>query len=276
MDRSLLVALAVGVLQGVFEWLPVSSEGNIAVLLTAIGSSPGAAVSFALFLHAGTALSAAAYYRDELASALGTLPGWRPSSAFEERTAVVSFLGVATAVSGVVGVGVYLALLSVVSEFPGEILVAVIGLLLVVTGLLQRYANRVSVETTRPPSLVDALLIGGLQGLAVLPGVSRSGTTVSALLLRGHGGSTAFRLSFILSIPAALGGGLLGLLAQQGPPGTDLAAGGVALLAAALTGFVTIDALMRLVRRISFWALCVLLGGLAVAGGAALYSGLQW
>lgn len=276
MDRPLLVALVVGFLQGVFEWLPISSEGNIAILLTAIGTSPGAAVSFALFLHAGTALSAAVYYRHELVEALGTLPEWRPSSAFEERTAALSFLGVATAVSGAVGISAYLTLQAVISEFPGRALVAFIGLLLVVTGLLQRYADRVTVETTRSPSLVDALLIGGLQGLAILPGVSRSGTTVSALLLRGYEGSTAFRLSFILSIPASLGAGLLGLLGQQGTLGVDLVTGTTALLAAALTGFVTIDALMRLVRRISFWALCILLGGLAIVGSVVLHSGWHW
>lgn len=273
MDRALFVALVVGFLQGIFEWLPVSSEGNITILLTAIGTSPSAAVSLALFLHAGTALSATIYYRDELMDALGTLPDWRPSSAFEEQTALISFLGVATLVSGAIGVSVYLTLQAVIAEFPGELIVALIGLLLVVTGLLQRYADRVMVETTRSPSLVDALLIGVLQGLAILPGVSRSGTTVSALLLRGYEGSTAFRLSFMLSIPASLGGGLLGLLGRQGASGIDLVAGGTALLVAALTGLVTIDALMRLVRRISFWVLCILLGVLAIVGSLSLYSG---
>jgi len=276
MDRSLFVAIVVGFLQGVFEWLPISSEGNITILLTAIGTSPSAAVSFALFVHAGTALSAAVYYRDELVNELGTLPDWRPSSAFEERTAVLSFLGIATVVSGAVGIAVYLTLLAVVSEFPGGIIVAFIGLLLVITGLLQRYADRVTVERTRSPSLADAVLIGVLQGLSILPGVSRSGTTVSALLLRGYEGSTAFRLSFVLSIPAALGGGLLGFLGQQDPLGVDPVAGGTALVAAALTGFVTIDALMRLVRRVSFGTLCILLGGIAIAGSVTLYSGWHW
>jgi undecaprenyl-diphosphatase len=276
MDRSLFVALVLGVLQGIFEWLPISSEGNITILLTAIGTSPGVAVSFALFLHAGTALSATIYYRNELTSALGTLPDWRPTSAFEERTAVISFLGVATAVSGAVGISIYLTLRAFISEFPGGIVVTLVGLLLVVTGLLQRRADRAIVETTRSPSLVDAFLVGGLQGLAILPGVSRSGTTVSVLLLRGYEGPTAFRLSFMLSIPASLGGGLLGLLGQQGASGVGIVAGVTGLLVAALTGFVTIGGLMRLVRRVSFWALCVLLGAVAIAGSVTLYSGWYW
>ena len=66
MARSLVVAIVVGVLQGIFEWLPISSEGNITVALSWLGESPEQAVAFALFLHLGTALSATVYYRAEI------------------------------------------------------------------------------------------------------------------------------------------------------------------------------------------------------------------
>ena len=78
-----------------------------------------------------------------------------------------------------------------------------------------------SLKSTRKPSIVDGVLIGALQGLAILPGVSRSGTTASVLLLRGFNGETSLRLSFLLSIPAALGGGLLGYLESGGYPGLE-------------------------------------------------------
>jgi undecaprenyl-diphosphatase len=320
MNRSALIAVVAGALQGVFEWLPISSEGNITVFLTALGSSPEAAVQFSLFLHAGTALSAAVYYRDELADVLGALPEWRPGSAFPEpdaasagdatggtgvadatgagdatdtadatganEQATLSFLGIATLASGVVGIAAYTTLETVVSELTGGAFVALVGVLLVLTGVLQRVTDggeseRSERESRRTPSdgvefggrespdLVDAVLVGALQGLAILPGVSRSGTTASALLFRGHDGPSSFRLSFLLSIPAALGAGVL-VLADVGVPAVEPLHAVLALGTAAVVGYLTIDALMRIVERVPFWGVCVGLGALAIAGGAAL------
>ena len=289
MDRSALVALVAGALQGIFEWLPISSEGNLTVLLTALGESPEVAVQFSLFLHVGTALSATVYYRDELADLLGALPDWRPGSAFAtstdraDETVTLSFLGVATLTSGVLGIAVYLTLDHVVSALTGGAFVALVGVLLVLTGVLLRVADEVeSTGWAAPllpagasfggrghPDLIDAVLVGALQGLAILPGVSRSGTTTSALLFRGHDGPGSFRLSFLLSIPAALGAGVL-VLVDEGVPAVAPDSALLALGTAALVGYLTIDALMRVVERVPFWGVCVGLGALAVVGGGAL------
>ncbi|SDM96474.1 undecaprenyl-diphosphatase [Halogranum gelatinilyticum] len=270
MDRALVIAVVVGLLQGVFEWLPISSEGNIAIALTALGSDPSTAVAYALFLHAGTALSATVYYRDELLGVARRLPSWRPGTAFDGETATLSFLALGTLASGVVAIVAYSALDRFVSELTGGAFVALVGGLLVLTGLLQRFAGSLSLGGRENPDLVDAVVVGTLQGLAVLPGVSRSGTTASALLLRGHDGPDSFRLSFLLSIPAALGGGVLAVADLGGLPGVTPAAALVSLSVAALVGYLTIGALMKLVRRVPFWGVCVGLGGLAVAGGVGL------
>ncbi|WP_135824580.1 undecaprenyl-diphosphate phosphatase [Halorussus ruber] len=292
MNRSALIAVVAGALQGVFEWLPISSEGNITVFLTALGSSPEAAVQFSLFLHAGTALSATVYYRDELREVLGALPTWRPRSAFDPgepaapsggsaasnstgrpRTAserpTLSFLGVATLASGVVGIAAYETLDHVVSALTGGAFVALVGVLLVLTGVLQRVADDFEFGGRESPDLIDAVLVGALQGLAILPGVSRSGTTASALLFRGHDGPSSFRLSFLLSIPAALGAGVLVLL-DTGIPSVAPTEAALALGTAAVVGYLTIDALMRVVERVPFWGVCIGLGALAMVGGAAL------
>lgn len=265
-----LVAFVAGLLQGIFEWLPISSEGNIAIVLTTLGATPTAAVSFALFLHAGTALSATVYYRDELVKTLLSTSELDLGRPFDPSTSVLSFLCLATLTSGVVGLLAYAALESLVSAVTGGLFVALIGALLVVTGLLQRYAETTPLESPRKPSIVDGILIGALQGLAILPGVSRSGTTASVLLLRGFDGETSLRLSFLLSIPAALGGGLLGYFESGGLPEIGVLPAVVALGTATVVGYVTIDALMRLVQRIDFWLVCVVLGCLAVLGGVAL------
>jgi undecaprenyl-diphosphatase len=265
-----LVAFAAGLLQGIFEWLPISSEGNIAIVLTALGATPTAAVSFALFLHVGTALSAITYYRSELVRILLSAFELDIKRPFAASTSILSFVCIATFTSGVVGLLAYAALEALVSAVTGGLFVALIGALLVVTGLLQRYANTISLQSTRSPSIVDAILIGALQGLAILPGVSRSGTTTSVLLLRGFDAEASLRLSFLLSIPAALGGGLLGYLESGGLPAIGVLPAVVALGTATVVGYVTIDALMRLVQRIDFWLVCVVLGSLAVVGGVIL------
>lgn len=264
-----VVAVLVGVVQGALEWLPVSSEGAIALTLTVVtDATPDAAVSYALFLHAGTAIAATVYYRGEVRAVLETLPALRPRTAFERETAELSFLAVGTIASGIVALAALTLLEQLVSELTGGAFVALIGGLLIVTGLVQRAAESADTTTApRAPTLVDAVLVGGLQGLAILPGVSRSGTTVSALLLRGYEGVDSLRLSFLLSIPAALGAGLLeaDTIASISPT--------VALLAlsvSAVVGYLTVGALVALARRVAFWGICIGFGSLAVLGGLLL------
>jgi undecaprenyl-diphosphatase len=264
-----LVAAVVGLVQGLLEWLPVSSEGSVALALTALDRDPEVATQFGLFLHAGTGVAAAVYYRDVLADVLADVPDWQPGSAFEDNTAELSFFGIATAVSVVVGLAGYLTLEAVVSSVAGGAFVALIGALLLGTGILMRTAESRAHSEGAQPDVIDAVLVGALQGVAILPGVSRSGTTVSALLLRDHEGSDSLRLSFVLSIPAAFGAGALVVL-DDGIPAIDPATAAVALVVSAVVGYLTVDALTRVVERVAFWKVCVGFGALAVVGGGLL------
>lgn len=270
--EAALIAVVVGILQGIVEWLPISSEGNLTIVLTALGLGNTDAVSFALFLHAGTAVSATAYYRDELLTVLRSLPDWRPSTAFDDSSAELSYLVIATVMTGVVGLPAYLLLDEVIGKLQGGMLIVLIGVLLVVTGILQRVSGDLDLGSREQPDMTDALLVGTLQGFAVLPGVSRSGVTASALLFRSHDGPSAFRLSFLLSIPAALGGSALTFLEIN--DFSSISPGGalIALVVSAVVGYLTIDALMRIVERISFWKICLGLGGLAILGGGLLFA----
>lgn len=264
-----VVAAVLGLLQGVLEWLPVSSEGAVALARSALGAAPDVATRYALFLHAGTAVAAAAFYRGELATLAGGIPEWSPHGAFRRESADLSFYAIATVVSGFVGIAGYLALAELASEAAGGAFVAAIGALLLATGIFMRLAEHRATGRRDRPGPLDALLVGVLQGLAVLPGVSRSGTTVSALLLRGHAGPDALRLSFVLSIPAAAGAGLLVVL-DDGIPGLDPGPAVLALVVSAAVGYLAVDALVRLVRRVAFWRVCVGFGGVAVVGGGLL------
>lgn len=265
---ELVLALLIGVVQGVVEWLPISSQGNVALAITlATDVEPAVAVDLALFVQLGTLVSASTYYREDIAEALSAAPGWRPGAAFEPGNATTTFVVLASAATGVVGIPLYLTLREAAAGMAGGLFVAAIGALLVITGLLQRAAEAVDVAGRETPTLADTVLVGALQGVAVLPGISRSGTTVSVLLLRGYEGPASLRLSFLLSIPASLGAAVLVVATGGGLPGISPAAAVVALATSAVVGFLTIDALMRFVRRVPFWAVCVALGSLAVVGG---------
>jgi len=266
MERALLVAILVGLVQGVFEWLPISSEGNVALALTLVGRSPERAVAFALFLHLATALSATVYYRDRLAAVVRLVPEWHPNDARAGEMATITFLAVGTVVSGVVGIAAYATLNAVVSALTGGLFVVLVGVLLIGTGLFQRLSGSPGLGAREVPTLGDAVLVGVAQGIAILPGISRSGMTAGALLVRGYDGPTAFRLSFLLSIPAALGAGAVAY-ADVGLGGVAPSSAVVALVVAAVVGYATIDALMRVVERVSFWGVCVGLGTLAAVGG---------
>lgn len=269
-QTGLSVAVLAGVVQGVVEWLPVSSQGNLALVLTLVGTEPDAALQLALFLQVGTTLSAATYYRDEIRLALASVPGWRPNQAFKEENALVSYLVAASTMTGVVGIPLYVFAVDLAGQLTGGVFIAIIGGLLIVTGVIQLASESVSMGGVATPTLADSLLVGAVQGVAILPGISRSGMTTSALLFRRYDPPAAFRLSFLLSIPASLGAATLTLLGAGGLPGISPVAAGVALAVSAVVGYLTIGALMRVVDRVPFWVVCFGLGGLAIVGGGVV------
>ncbi len=266
-EVSLLVAIIAGVIQGIFEWLPISSQGNLSLALTMLGTDPATALQLALFLQVGTTVSAASYYREELIMVLRQLPRWRPQNAFAPEHALLSYLLVATLCTGVVGIPLYITVIDLATALTGGVFVAGIGVLLLLTGLLHIASNRVGGDRRADPGLADAIIVGALQGMAILPGISRSGVTAGGLLLRQYEPPAAFRLSFILSIPASVGAAGITLVDAGGLPGLSPLAAAAALAISAVVGVLTIDAIMRVVSRVPFWAVCIGLGGLALIGG---------
>jgi len=269
-STDLFVAIIAGVVQGVVEWLPVSSQGNLALFLTAVGTSPDVALQLALFLQIGTTISAASYYREDIAVASRAVPEWRPRAAFETDNALVSFIVVACVATGVVGIPLYIFAVDFASELTGGIFISVIGVLLILTGILQLASESVGMGYRELPTFVDACLVGASQGIAILPGISRSGITTSALLFRSYDPPVAFRLSFLLSIPASLGAAGLTVVGAGGLPGISLSGAIGATVASAVVGYLTIGALMRIVERLPFWLICFGLGGLAIIGGGVV------
>ncbi|MFC7041703.1 undecaprenyl-diphosphate phosphatase [Halonotius sp. GCM10025705] len=265
-----IIAVLAGMVQGIVEWLPVSSQGNLSLFLTAIGTNPEVALQLALFLQLGTTISAVSYYRDELAAALRRIPSWQPEAAFEPENALVSYLLVASVATGLIGIPLYVFAVDIAGDLTGGIFISVIGVLLIITGLLQLRTESEPSGSKQEPTFLDACLVGAAQGIAILPGISRSGMTTSTLLFRSYEPTTAFTLAFLLSIPASIGAAVLTLLDAGGIPGISPPTAAIALVTSGIVGYGTIDILLRIVDRVPFWGICFGLGGVAIVGGGII------
>ena len=266
-------ALLLGAVQGAAEWLPISSEGVLTLIQLHVLQRPLAeSVAFAIWLHLGTLLAAVGYFRRELLQLTKALPRWilpahRGDLSDTDRK-LLDFLGVATVLTGLVGAP--LLALSLSLDPLSRWGTALIGALLIGTGLIQLIAPRRKLggRTVLGLSVRDALWAGLAQGLAALPGLSRSGLTISILLLRGFRETEALRLSFFMSIPVIFAAQFLLKLLElfrASTAGTPLLsagalAGAAGVLSAALVGWLTISALMGLARRLPFWAFAIGLG----------------
>jgi len=148
-----------------------------------------------------------------------------------------------------------------ISAHIGEALLALTGLALIATGLMQKRAEVTGERDASSLSWPETMALGVLQGLAIIPGLSRSGITTSTMLLRGLRSDEAFKVSFIMSIPASFAAGL-GLMLIDGFQVTTGAV--VAIVVSAVVGYMTIGALIGFAKKTSFWKICVGLGSLAL------------
>ena len=244
--------ILLGLVQGIAEWLPVSSEGALILVQKSSFFNSTESLSDllqgALLLHVGTVLAATVYFRKEIARYIKAALSW--SNAPTEDKNVVVFLVVATIVSGLIGLGVLSAIESLenISVLSPRLIVLAVGVLLLITGTLQFIKPSYSHRSNISLNLTDSILLGIVQGIATLPGLSRSGLTVAALLFRNYDKETALRLSFLMSIPIVL----IGSIALSIRDASFEAVSLVGLIIAAVVGYITIDLFMRIARKVNF------------------------
>ena len=253
-------AVLLGVLQGVAEWLPVSSEGMVAAAYSLLeGESLDDAVGYALWLHVGTMPAALVVLRRDV-GALAREMWQRP----RQPSPLLLFLVISTALSMMFALPLVLVL-GELSGLVGASAMGLVGVLVLVTGALQMRRPRHGIRDRTRLALPDALLAGLAQGLSVLPGFSRSGLTIAALLGLGVERREALVISFLMSIPASAAAALYATL------GSGFALSAEAVVAAAVAfvvGLATIRLMLELARRVNF-GLFVVLVGLAMISTAA-------
>ncbi len=257
--------LILGIVQGVAEWLPISSEGLIVLVSTNFFSHNWEyqkLIEMALFLHLGTFLAALIYFRNDIQQLLTGLVHWSKTGKENQKTIV--FLTTATIISGTVGF-LLLRLVETSQQsmsLTGKGLNLLVGMLLLITGALQLKAGKKEgKKKTINLSLATGLVLGMVQGLATLPGLSRSGSTVSALLLLGFQKSLSLKLSFLLSMPIVLAGNILLNLNTINFSVDNL----VALTASFAFGLLTINLLLKLAKKINFGLLVIIFGLLTIS-----------
>ena len=258
-------ALLLGLLQGVLEWLPVSSEGVIVLAHSIVLEGDLAeGIDYALWLHIGTAPSAIVAFRGDVAGILRdvlTKPA-KPSP-------LTAFLFLSTLVSGMIGLPLLLFLTEIAAGL-GYAAMVVVGVALLVTGALQLRRPSAGARTRADLSGVDGLLAGVSQGLSVVPGLSRSGLTVAALLWRKVDRREALVVSFLMSVPASMGAATYAWMSGSFSISAEaLAAAAVAFV----TGLVTIRALVEVAERVNFGVFLLAAGAAIVAGALLLTLG---
>jgi undecaprenyl-diphosphatase len=251
-----LAAAVWGLVQGLTEFLPVSSSGHLVIVpafLAELGVEvvpPSLAVS--AVLHLGTLLAVLVYYRSDVLRVLRLRTD-------PEGRKIALLVGIGT-VPALIG----LPLAGTLERFQDT--VSNVGWALVFTGVVLIVGQRVATgaRTLIEGRVPDAIVVGLFQAAALIPGISRSGMTISAAAGRQFGPTEAARFSFLLGIPAIAGGGLSQLLSlsESGGFGLELLLG---LAVAAISGYFAIAFLISVLQRVGLvpFAIYCLLVGLA-------------
>lgn len=246
-----LHATVLGALQGLTEILPISSSAHLILLPWLLGW-PESGLTFDVALHLGTLIALCLYFHRDIAELVvnffsGVATGFRSSAS---RLPLYLIAGTIPA-----------AIAGKTLEEPIEALFrhnpATIAALLISFGLLLALADTIGSKRWRMDriDLRAALIIGFAQCLALLPGVSRSGITITAALFAGYGRDTAARFSFLLSLPIVAGAALLklGHLFKHGIPAGELQPMLIGIATSAVIGYLSIALLLRLVQRHSLY-----------------------
>ncbi len=269
----MIYAAIIGIIQGISEWLPISSKTQIIVSSTyLLKLTFQQAYTFGLFMEIGTIFAAVVYFRKDLLEMIRVLFG----SKNKLQRKLLIYVIVVTLITALIAVPIYLVADSI-SGIALGIPMLIVGLVLLADAALIRYSRRkrekgINSRKLENLSLKDFVLIGIVQGISALPGVSRSGTTTSAMLLLDVEPDEAFRLSFVAGIFASIGAFGLTLVASRSNvsaavAGIGLAGIAVAIIVATIVSLFLIDFLIKVAGKSKIIYLITALGIIAMASG---------
>jgi len=256
-----LDAIILGIIQGLTEFLPVSSSGHLELGKAILGdnSVPEESLLFTVVLHFATALSTIVVFRKDVWEIIRGLFQFKWNE--EAQFSVKIILSMLPAVF----VGLFFEE-QLEAFFGGNI--KLVGFMLIVTAILLYFADKAK-DTTKTVTFKSAFIIGISQAIAMLPGISRSGATISTSVLLGVDKTKAARFSFLMVVPLIFGKIAKDLLGGdlhfQGDQATSM---GIGFIAAFLSGIVACTWMIQLVKKskLSYFAIYCLIVGLIAVG----------
>jgi undecaprenyl-diphosphatase len=242
-----------GVVQGLTEFLPISSSGHLVLFQQLLGFKEPE-LFFDICLHVGTLVAVCAVFLREIRSILSTMlripalvrdaGGLKPLYRTNPDVRMIVLIAWGTLPTA----GLGLLFHEIADRLFASL--AIVGVMLLITGTLLWFTRNLGLTGRRLErvNFKDAVLIGLVQGLAIIPGISRSGSTISAALYLGVDRDIAGRYSFLLSIPAIIGATILSFDAAMSPSSISIAAILLGTLSAAAVGYLALKLLLKLVR----------------------------
>ena len=257
---DVITAVLLGIIQGLTEFLPVSSSGHLEIAKTILGdnSLPKESLLMTLVLHGATALSTIVVFRKDIQEIFQGL------FQFERNDAFYFSLKIITSMIPAVFVGFFF------EDFITELFhknILLVGLMLWVTALLLYLANRAEV-TEKDLNIKSALGIGIIQAIAILPGISRSGATIALGVILGIDKSKAARFSFLMVIPLIFGSMAKSILEIDNQVSEiSILSLSLGFIAAFITGILACKWMIEWVKNSKLWyfsVYCLIAGSVAI------------
>jgi undecaprenyl-diphosphatase len=253
-------AVILGIIQGFTEFLPVSSSGHLELGKAILGdnSVPEDSLLFTVVLHFATALSTIVVFRKDIWEIIGNLLkfSWNEETEFTVKI-LISMIPAVT-------IGLLFEV-QLESFFGGNI--TFVGIMLLITALLLWLADRSKI-TEKKVTYSNAFIIGIAQAIAMLPGISRSGATISTSVLLGNDKSKAARFSFLMVIPLIFGKIIRDLLGGElFIETTDITSLTLGFIAAFISGLIACTWMIKLVRqsKLTYFSIyCIIVGLIAI------------
>lgn len=234
--------IILGILQGIFEWLPISSEGIVALTSHFLIKDLNP-VDVALFLHLGTLVAVLIYFRKD----------WIKVLTFKDNK-LLKFLTITTIISLVIGFPIYLLMKSLVA---GASLLIIMGFGLLFTAYFHKSKRKLNLKSNKL-----AIISGLLQGLAVIPGLSRSGSTIFGLSLGKLKPEQILKISYMMSAPIIVAASLFIIIKEP-----TILQGWPAIISSFIFGILTLSILMKLAKKINFFYFALVFAILCFVGG---------
>jgi len=266
--------IIIAMLQGLFEWLPISSSGQVMMIsINFFGIPPEKAFSLSIWVHLGTAIAVLIKLRKDYIQIIKSIIP-RKFEVDENDVKKRNWLICATIGTAITAIPLYLLLKFVIIEgftaTQGDVLTLVISGLLIVTGIVlltfRRKFGKKTINTVSDRELIkDSSIAGLIQGIAILPGISRSGFTVSTILFEKYDQDQSLKLSFLMSVPVVLASIGMDIIFGEGSVFGTIDIFTILIITAVsfIVGYLSMELLLRIAQKINFSYFCILYGVLA-------------